>query len=51
MLDNVLTNNNYVICDIVKTNHLEYNNHTSDHDFFTLNLLKHLNNSSSDNNI
>ena len=50
MLDLVLTNNNYVICDIVKTNPLEYNSHTSEHDSFTLNLLKPLNNSSYDIN-
>ena len=48
MLDLVVTNNNYVICDILKTNSLEYNIHASDRDSFTLNLLNPLNNSSHD---
>ena len=50
MLDMILLNNDYVICDIIKTNPFEYNNHSSDHDSFTLNILKPLNKSSIDNN-
>ena len=49
-LDLVITNNNYVICDIVKTNHLEYNKNAIDHDSLTHLTILYNNNNNSDNN-